>query len=146
MLMLAAMALVVPACGPYQLKGKVVEGVTPGVFDVSDGDDRLKLVGVSGATVQVILDPRSPNRKLLGNVGTNGAGEFRVNVDEVGAGALIYEIGVVARAKGHQYAESQLNLPGLGRRLLIVLPRGMDTYRAPEDPLRDSLQFLPPKQ
>ena len=143
MLMLAGAAVMLPACGGYQLRGKVVEGTQPGVVVVDDGDPRLKSVGIGGASVEVMLDPMYVNRKTLGKVYSGGDGTFALPVGEFGAGVLEYNISVLARERNHSFAYEQMLMPGSSKRLLIVLPRGADNYQRPDDPLGESQKFLP---
>lgn len=142
MLLCVAAALLLGGCngGGYRLQGVVIEGASPGVFVVDSNDARLTEPGIAGAVVQGTIDPDTLRRKPQGSVQTDTRGRFALPVGEIGAGMLEYKLGVFARAPGHAPAEDIIALPKSSRRLLVVLPRGKDPGRAPEDFMEETIR------
>ncbi len=137
--------LLMTACSGYQLRGKVVEGSYSAVTLVDADDPRLAQPGLSGATVTSILDPREMGQKRLPTATTTGGGEFTVPVGEPGAGLLQYTVQVVGRKGGYQSAEETFALPGRGKRVLITLQQGRDTYTPqPGEVLEETIRMGQP--
>lgn len=126
--------------GGYRLQGVVIEGSSPGIFIVDSNDVRLTEPGIPGAVVQGTIDPDTLRRKPQGSVQTDTRGRFALPVGEIGAGMLEYKIGVFARAPGHAPAEDIFDLPKSSKRILVVLPRGKDPGRAPEDFMGETIR------
>lgn len=138
MMMLGLGAALLTGCGGgAMVRGKVVSGPESVVTLVGEDDPRLAGPGLDGATVRLTLDPRSLGRKPLGSASTYADGTFAIPVNEFGAGVLEYELGVLSRLQGRQSAEGFVPWPSGAQRVLVVLARGQDTYREPEDPLKD---------
>ena len=123
--------------GGAVMRGKVVSGPQSMVMVVTEDDPRLAGPGLDGVTIQLTLDPRSLGRKPLGNGATYNDGTFAIPINEFGAGLLEYEVGVLARLEGRQYAEGYFKLPPSSQRVLIIMAKGQDTYREFEDPRKD---------
>lgn len=140
--LLAAMTLL-SGCGTYMLKGRVVRGSNPEVAVVDRDDPRLEGTGVPGASVRLTLDPESLGRKILPEQHTRPDGTFSIPVDEIGAGTLEYGAEVLVRKEGHEAGHGRFDLPGWDKRVLIVLPRGVDRYSEPDDPREDLERFAP---
>lgn len=138
-LLLAAMMLV--GCGGYRMQGLVVEGKTPAVLLVDKNDSRLQQEGLSGAVLEVTVDPRRMTPKPLAPVASDNQGRFEVPVSEPGAGLLEYEVLVLCRMAGYQSVTQNMPLPSGDKRLLIVLVPGRDTYTPKPDILRETLQM-----
>ncbi|MDH3583497.1 MAG: hypothetical protein OER86_04710 [Phycisphaerae bacterium] len=145
-LALTALALL-PACGAYELSGKVIEGAASSVQVVAPDDRRLTAPGLGGILVQATIDPQSLGRKSLAPAVSSADGSFNIGVEEFGAGTLEYEISVVARHERFQPSFQILPLPGRGRVLLITMTRGRDHDIDPHDPLQPwrNLSAPPPK-
>lgn len=139
-LVCAAALMLLAGCGGYKVSGLVVEGPASGVYIVESNDRRLSDPGIAGASVQGVIDPDTLRRKPQGTVQTDSRGRFVLPISEVGAGLLEYKLGIFARAPGHAPAEDMFPLPSSGRKLLIVLPRGRDPGRAPEDYLEETVR------
>lgn len=138
----AASVSVLGACGGYQMQGRVVTGARPEVIVVAKDDPRLGGPGVAGTLVDLTLDPESLGRKPLANGYSGPDGEFAIHVKEIGAGMLEYEVGVVARAPGHNPVYGQIILPGSNKRVLIVMVRGQDRPLQTPGTLDHAEQFL----
>lgn len=130
--------LTLAGCGGYTLRGHVIEGMHSSVSIVDADDLRLQSPGLDGATIDLMLDPDSLGRRSLGTAHSAMDGSFSLPIDEFGAGVLEHEVRLVGRAAKHQSAVKHFILPSRGKRVLIVLAPGRDTYRAPEDTLRDA--------
>jgi len=138
-LFLLCLVLLLPACGGYQLRGTVVDGYhpsvsmkTPGIFVVNANDPRLDTPGLPGATLSLMLDPNSLNAKDIGDAATGPDGKFAMPVGH-GAGVLMYDAMIIAQRPDHITATSITRLPGGNKRLLIVLPPGVDNYKPRTD-------------
>lgn len=116
-------------CAGYQLRGKVIDGPTPAVLVVPDNDPRLKNNGLMGATVRVTVDPQQMRPKQLTPAITDESGAFAIPIEEFGAGALEYEVEVLARLSEFRATHSLLPMPGSNKRLLIIMSPGRDTHR-----------------
>jgi len=134
------------ACSTTTLKGVVTAGEVPGVFVVSENDDRLNAPPVERAQVELLIDPNSFNELPLGTVMTFSDGTFETSLEEVdGAGFLEYELRVTAMAGGYTSVREVVDLPGQGKRLLIVLGRGGAKkpagWQDTQDVLEESLRY-----
>lgn len=116
-------------CGGYQLRGRVIEGASPGVLVVSSDDRRLEGNPVADASVRVTVDPDRMKPRELPPVRTDAEGYFALPIEDFGAGALEYNIMLLARANGFRASQEIFKLPGGGKRVLVVLAPGRDTYR-----------------
>lgn len=116
-------------CGGYQLRGRVIEGATPGVLVVSRDDRRLEGNPVADASVRVTVDPDRMKPRELPSVRTDADGYFTLPIEDFGAGALEYNIMLLARANGFRASQEIFKLPGGGKRVLVILAPGRDTYR-----------------
>lgn len=137
-ILLGAAALFSPlmsGCSSYQLRGKVIRGDISHIAIVSADDARFEGPGVSGVEVRLQTDPTRLNRKTVGTDVSGPDGSFSISVDEVGAGVLIYDVGLTARGRGYIGAEQFFRLPPSDKRILIMLERGADNrdFREEED-------------
>ena len=139
-LLLAALLLTITGCGGYQLSGVVLHSKTAGIFIVDANDSRLNNIGVGNVVINVTIDPTSLGLKKLPKVLSDEQGRFSIPVDEVGAGVLEYEARVLARRNGYRYVEDLISLPSKKKRLLILMEPGRDTYKAPDDPIGETLR------
>lgn len=143
----AAMALcclfAVGGCGGYHLRGTVVAGETNGVYVVDANDSRLKTMGIEQAAIELTLDPSTLNPIEAGSTTAGQGGRFDIAIDQMGAGFLEYELGVLCRKQGFSTVWETLALPGGGKRLLIVMVPGRDKYRPKEDILDETLKMIP---
>lgn len=139
-------ALLLTGCGPYVMKGRVIDGAASAVLVVPANDPRITnpYGGLPGTRISLELNPQSLGRKPLGDGISQDAGRFEVPVTEFGAGSLEYNVGVLARRPGYAPAENMLRLPGSDKRLLIILHRGVDRSPRPDDPLDDLRRFGSP--
>ena len=138
-------AFAAAGCSSYQLRGKVVEGSVSQILIVDQDDPRLDQPGLANATVEVTVDPQTLARKPLPAQTTAGDGSFAVPIDEIGAGTLEYQAGLIIQRRQYQTAHEILAVPSGGKRVLVTLARGADRFVRPEDPLGDSRRFLPPE-
>lgn len=122
---LAAAALIV-GCGSYELRGRAIEGPSSGVHVVDRDDPRLEAPGLSGAAVSLTLDPDRLSAERVGEVATDVDGDFAIAVDAFGAGMLEYQAQVDGQLAGHEPAIGRFDLPGRGKRVLVVLAPGDD--------------------
>lgn len=139
---LALAAAAMTGCETYQMRGRVVRGGTPMVLIVDANDPQLEGPGVSGARLDLTLDPDSLGRKPLG-VGRSGpTGDFAIAIDEFGAGTLEYKVGAIVRQTGYAPVTGQFIMPGDDQRVLIVMRRGQDHDVGPRDTLERAREVL----
>ncbi len=138
---------VLGGCGSYQLRGTVVDGGAetvglsqPQVLIVSANDPRLDGPGLANATISLTLDPNAMRPINAGSTATDSAGRFAMPVGH-NAGFLIYEAYILARRPDYQTAEEILPLPRGNQRLLIVLPRGKDTWQRKTDFVNETMEM-----
>ena len=114
-------------CG-FRLRGLVIEGATPGVFVVDKTDSRLVEAGLATAVVNLTIDPGHINAKHLGSYQSDLNGRFDIPIDELGAGFLEYDIGLVCRLVGYHPIRHHVRMPGSSKRLLIILIPAQTAY------------------
>lgn len=114
-------------CG-FRLRGLVIEGATPGVFVVDKTDSRLVELGLATAVINLTIDPGHMNAKHLGSYQSDLDGRFDVPIDELGAGFLEYDIGLVCRLAGYHAIQHRVRMPGSSKRLLIILIPAQTAY------------------
>lgn len=148
LLLLVGCCLLLAGCGGgYQLRGKVIEGPVAQVQVVDADDPRFIEADISGAGALVwgVFEPNNGiDRQRLGRVVADHEGLFMVPLDASGAGFLMYEIELTARRDGHQGARGVIPVPGRGKRVLITLPRGVDTLGDEADYLGETLRDAQP--
>ena len=137
----AAMVLAVSGGCGYRLSGTVIEGPTPGLLVVNDDDPRLDEPGMGGAIITLTLDPQRLDARHLGSFVTDRYGRFDVPINETGAGFLEYDLDVLCRLAGYQAVQQRVRLPGSGKRLLIIMAPGRDTFRTDPDILDQTLRL-----
>ena len=122
-------------CGAaYRLQGKVIPGNISYVTVVHGSDERLDQPGLAGVTVRLISEPDKLNREVMGEAVTDSNGKFSIPFEKIGAGMMLYNVGLSARRDGYAPAVSTaFRLPPESRRVLILLVPGQDTYRDPID-------------
>lgn len=141
---LLGVSFALAGCGRYALQGRVIEGPSASVQVVEADDARLDSGRpIHGAMLRFTLDPRSLKNKSLGTTTTGYDGRFALSIDELGAGFLEYEVGVLAREPRHVHVERVVKMPAKSKRILITLPPGRDVYQEPDDPIRDIQRFRP---
>ena len=96
-----AMSLMCVLCGlligcssGQGLSGRVINGQSPGGRLVKTADnDPLSISGrrVSGATIELIRDPKSMNRRVISRIQSSSDGTFVLEVDAFGAGWMVEE-------------------------------------------------------
>lgn len=140
-----AVALLSWGCETYQLRGKVVSGVSSSIEVVGKDDERLAGPGISGAQVKGWIDPERLDREQLPTRSTSPDGTFAVPVSATGAGLLEYDVWLTASAVRRASASETFRLPGSDRRVLITLGPGdgrpVTRYG---DPLRETLELAEP--
>jgi hypothetical protein len=140
---LGLLVLAMAGCETYVLRGQVISGNTPAVLIVESDDARLQSgMGIMGAKINLTLDPRSLGREPLGETVTSTDGSFSMPLDLFGAGTLLHEVGVVARAQGYNATTGEVILPSAKKRMLVIMVPGRDRYVPPEDPLEDVDRFM----
>ena len=140
-LLMVGFCLLLGACQPYTLRGRVVQGDISYITIVSSDDPRLNGSGVPGVQLDVTVDPGKLNRTRLPGETSGADGEVAIPIKKAGAGLLKYEVSLVARRQGFRSAESVFDLPKKDRRVLVVLslgtdPYGVDQHRTVEDDLK----------
>ena len=129
-------------CGSYEIAGSVVQGTAPGAYVVSASDERLNFMTLNNVAVEFSLDPSSMSPKQLGRAVTDSAGQFRLPVDAMGAGSWQeYEIGVMCNHQGFRGLWQVIELPPLGKKLLIVIAPGKGEIRKPDDVLGETMKL-----
>jgi hypothetical protein len=147
MLALLLFTVMLAGCSSYAIQGRVVRGSTASIQIVDKNDRRLTEDNPTGggAVVKGILEPNTPSEmQSLGQVVTDGQGNFAIPVDAPGAGFLEYEATLIARREGHRGAMTTIDLPRSRQRVLITLPLGPDTLRVPKGFLDEALEDAKP--
>jgi len=121
--------LLAVGCASYKLRGRAIEGTTPGVFIVDKDDERMQQRGMPGAVVSLTVNPGRLNAEHLGSDISDLEGDFAVSVDEFGAGVLEYQVRLEARLEDHRSVSKRMQLPGGQKRVLVVLVPGNDDTR-----------------
>jgi hypothetical protein len=139
LLLLAALA----GCAPYTLQGKVIEGDITFIAIVDADDPRLEGPGLANAEVRLQTDPQRINREVVGTTISSGDGTFSIPFSEIGAGVLLYDVGLQVRRGGYQRAEQMFRLPPSDRRVLVILCPGADRggWGDEDDPLQTYERF-----
>jgi len=127
-------------CGSYKLRGKVVEGPLSAVVVTNAKDPRFTEIPMPGVRVNAMLDPDSLNRKDMGTVVTDREGWFELEIDEFGAGALEYDVRVIARMRDYEPAVHSMRLPSRNKVLLIMMAPGEDRLPQSEGLLEETLR------
>lgn len=139
---LLPITLLLTACSPYALKGKVIAGDVSYAALVDASDERLtEGPGVPGIEVELWTDPEKLNRKRVASSMSDGAGEFSLTVDEVGAGFLNYDCSIITRGKGFAPVSQAFKLPPSSQRLLIIVNKGSGDSPLPEDLMEQFRRF-----
>lgn len=137
--MLAAgvvLSAMLPSCGPYTIRGRVIEGDASYVAVVDKDDHRLDVPresGVAGALLRLQLDPGRINRRKIAEETSGQDGAFSLPIDEFGAGVLQLEGGLLVRRTGFKAAEGVFTIPDDKKRILVILAPGRDAPGAFED-------------
>jgi hypothetical protein len=121
-----AALLLLTACSPHTISGRVVRGDVSYVSVVDKDDPRLSEPGLPGVLLRLDLDPGRLSSKSLAQETSGTDGEFTLPVDEPGAGLIDLEVGLLARRKGFQSAEGVFKVPKGSKRVLIVMSPGVD--------------------
>ena len=118
--------LLLAACTPYALRGRVIEGYRASVEVVNKNDPRLTTQepGLADAYVVVTLDPGRLNARRIGSGLSDSTGNFALSVDVSGAGVLMHDVEVVGSRPDFLDASGEFTLPGSNKRVLITLPAG----------------------
>lgn len=93
-LMVLLCGLLIGCSSGQGLSGRVVNGQSPGGRLVKTADnDPLSIPGrrVSGATIELIRDPKSLNRRVISRTQSSSDGTFVLDVDAFGAGWMVEE-------------------------------------------------------
>jgi len=122
-------------CASYTLKGKVIAGDISYIAVVDANDDRLAGPGLAGVSVTMETDPGKLNHDQVGDTVSGSNGDFSIPVQKLGAGILIYDVGVEARRKGYEGVSQMFRLPPSSRRVLIMLRVGADALPPKADTL-----------
>ncbi len=142
---LLCLLVLLPACAPYALRGRVVEGTPAGVEVVSSDDPRLvSRPPLPEVRLELTEDPERLNRRAAGSAvsGVDGRFELRPNIS--GAGLLKIDAGLEARRDGYAPAAGLFGLPGRGKRVLVTMPPGRDHAPNPADFLDETLRQARP--
>lgn len=127
-------AVLTGCSGGYRVQGRVIEGSTSMALVVDSDDPRLQQPGVGGVAIDLMLDPRSLGRKPGGSEVSMPDGNFAVPISEFGAGVLEFQLGVTAYRNGFNPTETFVAMPNFNKRLLIMMTKGRNSYKRPEDP------------
>lgn len=139
---IALVAAALGSCSPYTLRGKVIPGDISYVAMVDREDPRLEESGLEGAQVVLETDPDRLNRETVGEAVTDAEGNFAISVDQVGAGFLLYDMGLRVTRPGYQRATQMFKLPSSEQRALVILKPGQDAGGdRPEDPYEQYKKF-----
>ena len=106
-LVLLLVTLMLAGCGTYAIQGRVVRGASATIQVVDKNDRRMTENNPTGggAVIQGILEPNTPSEmKSLGQVVTDGQGNFSIPVEALGSSFLEYEAMLIARREGHSGA------------------------------------------
>jgi hypothetical protein len=67
-------------------------------------------------------------------------GRFELPISESGAGFLEYDAGIVVQREGFMHIEHTLKLPGSGKRILIIMKPGNDSYKPETNVVDDTIR------
>ena len=134
-------ALLSGGCSEYRLRGIVIAGDVQRVLVVDDTDPSLEQHGLSGAVIDLTLDPRSLSPKPLPSGMTDAQGRFNIPIDVAGASLLNYELSLMCSLQGYGCTYQEIQKPAGNRRLVIVMVRGARPQGPPQDALRESLRI-----
>jgi len=123
-LLLAIMVVTLTGCGPYKLKGRVVQGDASRIAKAGRDDSRWNQPPVGEVRVLVTLDPRRLDHEQVGEGRSEADGSFAIPIDAFGAGVLEHQVQIAAMKDKYTTAARVLSLPGENERLLIVLTPG----------------------
>lgn len=125
LLLLGTMLLVV-GCGGYVLEGRAVSGDYSSVELVDPDDPRLDLPGLGGVTIELIRDPESLGKRVVGRSNSQGNGSVRLSVGDFGVGFLEEDWDIRVLNRGAECAVARLSLPfdPTSRRLLVIVRKG----------------------
>lgn len=138
-LILITFAALLGGCETYHLRGMVVEGNEAGVLIVDPIDSRIKQHSpLPGADVKLTIDPNTMSPKVIGDFKTDETGSFTTSIDQLGAGFLQYDLGVLTSADVHRTHWQIVKLPPRDKVLLIIIEAGRDNYKHPEDLLNET--------
>lgn len=141
MVVLMVAVLGLGGCGAHQVRALVIEGSEPEVLVLSASDARFNRPGVAGISVELTVDPASMSPKTVGAALSDSQGQVQVAVDQLGAGFLEYELGVMARATGYRTLWQTVKMPSSNKRLLIVMTPGKDRFQPNQDVLHETYRM-----
>ena len=131
----------ISGCQAYKLQGVVLDGPSSAVLTVHKVDPRLKQPGISGAVVELTLDPSTLKSVPIGTAVTNDEGQFCLSVSQAGAGFLEYEAGVLCRVRDYGTVYQTLPLPPKDKRLLIIVAPGVSGQPRMGNILQETLEI-----
>ena len=133
---LMLMVLSVGCSAPYTLRGKVIPGNISYSLVVGNADERLDDPGIGGVKIRLVSDPDKLKREIMGETITKSDGTFEIPFETVGAGLMLYNVGITARLDGYApTVSSGFNLPPSARRVLVLMVPGKNNYK---DPIENS--------
>ena len=133
--------IAVGGCAKYRLQGVVVIGDAGAVLVVDHDDPRLDQIGLSGAVLDLTMDPNSLRPTSFGPSMTDERGRFDITIDQLGAGFLEYELGILCRLNGYRSLSQNLPMPSSRRWLLVMMTKGRDTHPVGQDVLQETLEW-----
>jgi hypothetical protein len=128
-----AAACLLSGCSAPVIYAKVIQGDASFITLVDESDTRLEQPGLADTSLRFFSNPDSLGRRRLGQVVTDESGWATMRVDLPAAGLARYDIEIIARRQGYIHARGTFVLPSSGRRVLISLKPGQDSYREQED-------------
>jgi hypothetical protein len=138
------LGMVLSGCGSYSLRGRVIEGGSPMILFVPEGDESLDYGRpISEASISLTRDPDQLNRETVAQSRSGPSGWFAMPVDAFGAGWMDESWEVVARARGYFGVEQTLRLPGEGDGMvmLIIMSPGFDPQGGEENLMEQFERF-----
>ncbi len=116
-------------CGPYTLRGKVIEGFDNAVLIVPVDDPRLDEPGIREARIQVYRDPERLARELIASDSTASDGAFAIELSAFGAGWMDEQWQIDVSRSGFRNSSEVIRLPSNSNRsrMLIILAPGRAT-------------------
>lgn len=144
---LLAAVFMLPAmtgCGGYTMRGKVIEGFTPGIYTIDASDSRLNSRGVSEVRIVVYRDPGRLSQELVASGVSGPDGSFAIPLDAFGAGWMEETWMIQTSRRGYRNVETIMKLPSNTekRPLLIVVNEGhADDLPQQEDLWREAEKY-----
>lgn len=122
-IVLCVLVALLQGCAPATISGRVIEGEVAFVAVVESGDPRLSEPGLAGVKVEASVPRGQAQGGVFARADSKRDGAFSIPVKN--AGMLKYPIEISAKSDGYLPTRNQLMVPASGRKVLVILKRGV---------------------